>query len=102
MLVLDQNPCRGVKSHVSVVVGRTQGSEKLMRDGEERHVHDVRIVLARVGDYAMHVVIPLPPTDRKTTQEICNEDPNTGVRVKSMCYTHMTGVMSRECQPVPE
>jgi len=102
MLVLDQKLCCGVESHISVVVGRTQGSEKSMRDGEKRHVLNVRIVLGRVGDYVMHVVSPLPPTERKTTQEICNEDPDAGVRLESMCDTHMTGVVSREYQLVPE
>ena len=56
---------------------------------------DMRVMIGRVGCSVMYIMIPFPSTDRKTTNEICNEY-SAGVHVKPMHYAEVAGVMNDE------
>lgn len=63
----------------AVVVAGADRGEEGRRDGEERDVLRVGIMYRIVGHEVMNVVAALPPSQRKATAEIPDEDPNQGV-----------------------
>lgn len=63
---------------------------------------DIWIVFWRVCDDVMHIVVPLPPSQAQSSQVVCNYHTNDRVAVVAVCYAHMTCIMSRENQLVPE
>ena len=61
MLDLDSMLCENIEGHNAVVIGAIERVKKAVRDGKERHMLDVRIMLRRIGDDVVHVVTALPP-----------------------------------------
>lgn len=73
-----------------------------MRDGEERHMFDVRVVLRRVRNDMMDVVIPFPPSQAQTSQVICNHHANHTVDMEMMRDAHVACVMGGEDKLMPK
>lgn len=93
---------KGIVLHDAVVVGRAERGEEAMGDGEEGHLFDVRIVLGRVGDDVVHVVAALPPAEAEAAEEIGDDDADDGVDGVVVCDAHVSGVVRREDQLMPE
>mmetsp|Transcript_43025 Transcript_43025/g.101172 ORF Transcript_43025/g.101172 Transcript_43025/m.101172 type:complete len:364 (+) Transcript_43025:475-1566(+) len=83
VLVADQELCGGVKMEDLVVVlgVRAPVLELLVRDGEHRHVLNVRVVHDRVGHDVVRVMRALPPARRDPRQQRANHDPDQDVRL---------------------
>lgn len=73
-----------------------------MRDCEDRHVLDVRIVLRCVCDNVVHIMASLPPAEAEATDEVRNDDANNGVDDKVVSDAHVAGVVGGEDQLMPE
>ena len=102
VLVADGAAGKEVVVHDAFVVGGTQGGEEPVRDGEEGHMLDVRVVLRGVGDDVVDVVVVLPPAEGQAAEEVGNEDADHGVDLKGVRDAHVPGIMSREDELVPE
>jgi hypothetical protein len=61
VLIVYRKLRKGVITHNAFVVGASQTLEEAVRDGEERHMFNVGVVLGRVGHDVVYIVISLPP-----------------------------------------
>lgn len=101
ILVLDGGFGNGVVGHDVFVVGALQAFEETVRDGEERHMFDIWIVLRGIGDNVVHIVVSFPPADAQAAKEVRDQDSDAGVYVERVRYTHVTGIMGGEDELVP-
>ena len=92
----------GVVSHNTLVVCASQAVEKSVRDREERHVLDIRIVFRTVCYDVVDIMTSLPPTHGETAQEVGDEDPDAGVYLEVVRYAHVSRIMGCEDELVPE
>lgn len=72
MLISNGEFCKRVIWHKAVVVSTSQGCKKAMRNGQKRHVFNIRIMFGRIRDDVVDVVISLPPAKAEPSQEIGN------------------------------
>ncbi|KAI7288067.1 fatty acid desaturase [Hortaea werneckii] len=91
----------GVVRHDAVVVGALETAEEAVRDGEERHVLDVRVVLGAVRDDVVDVMVAFPPAAGEAAEEVGYEDADAGVDVEVVRYAHVAGVVDGEDELVP-
>lgn len=73
-----------------------------MRDGEERHMFDIRVVFRRVCDDVMNIVIPFPPSQTQTSQVISNHHANHTVDMELMRDAHVSCIMSTKDKLMPK
>ena len=92
----------GVESQDAVVVGAAQACEKAVRNCEERHVFNVRVVFRRIGDNVVDVVISLPPAETQSSKIVGYEDTKNAVGVEVVSNAHMACIMGSENQLMPE
>lgn len=93
--------CR-VKVHYALIVSAPKIREEAMRDGEEWHVFDIRVVFRRIGDNVMDIMVPLPPSQAQSSQVIRNYHANHTVYMEMMSDTHVACVMGCEDKLMPE
>lgn len=69
-----------------------------------RHAYfgDGDFVYRSVREQMVNVVTTLPPPDRQSAAQICNEDANDGVNGYVSCNATMTSVMSSEHDLMPK
>lgn len=102
VLKFQQELSYSIEGHDAVVIRAAEVGHKAMRDCEEWHVFDVRVMLWRIGHNMVDVVIALPPSQAETSQIVCNNDSDDRVDMKVVSNAHMAGIMSREDELVPE
>lgn len=73
-----------------------------MRDGEERHVLDIRVVLRGIRDNVVDVMIVLPPAQTQPANIVRYNVTKHAVDMEVVCNTHMASIMGSEDQLVPE
>lgn len=102
MLVSNCELGNGVAFHDAVVVGAAQRLEKSMRYREKGHMLDVWIMFGGVGHDVVDVVVPFPPAEAESAEEVGDYDSNYGVVGEIVRYAHMSCIVGREDQLVPK
>lgn len=102
VLVFQQELGSCVELHDALVVGAAQVGEETVRDGEERHVLDIRVVFSRVCHNVMNIVIAFPPSQAETPEEVRDDDANNRVDMEVVCDAHMTSIMGSKHKLMPE
>ena len=101
VLIFEHESRKWVIRHYSVVIRTSQAFKKAMADCEERHVLNVWIVFSAVGYDVVDVVVSLPPANGQAAQKVGDEDPDTSVNMKIVCYAHVAGIMDGENELMP-
>lgn len=73
-----------------------------MRYREKGHVLDIWIMFGRVGHDVVDVVVPFPPAKAESAEEVGDYDSDYGVVGEAVRYAHVSRIVGREDQLVPE
>src|SRR3981081_4054020 len=67
-----------------------------------KDLHERRNTYRMIRDQMMNIVATLPPSDRKSAAEVCNEYPNHHVDVEVMRDGNVPSIMRHEHNLMPE
>lgn len=82
MLISQHELRERIIGHDLIIVRTPQTLKEAMRDGEERHMLYIRIMLRRISNNMMDVVIALPPANTQAAEEVGDENADAGVDVE--------------------
>ena len=102
MLNAHQDLSRCIVFHDPLVVCRSEALQEAVSDSEYRDVLDIWIVFWVIRDQVVNIVVELPPARTQAAEIGCNGHSNGRVGRKVVCDTHVTGIMDRESELVPD
>ena len=73
-----------------------------MRDGEERDMLNIWVVLRSIRDDMVNIMITLPPPNAQPTTQVCNENADQRINGQVVRDTPVASVVRREHDLMPE
>ena len=102
MLVADEDARGGVEAHGPAVEGGGEGGEEARRDGEERQVLHVRVVVEAVAGDVVRVVVALPPPDADARHAVAGHQLHGAVEAAAPHDDVVARVVAEEARLHPE
>jgi len=85
MLRSDDELCERIVCHNAVVISTPQGIEGAVRNCKEGHMLNIGVVFWRIRDNIMNILVSFPPPQARSSNEICNHDPDNNINSEIVC-----------------
>lgn len=102
MLVTNQKPSKGIEIQLSVVESGSEGIEKPRGDDEEGQMLEIGVIVEAVACNVVGVVVPLPPADADSGENVAGENLNCAVEAAAEHHVVMAGVVAYPAALNPE
>ena len=102
MLITNQKPREGLEIHLSFIESGSEGVEKARGDDEEGQMLEIGVEVEAVACNVVGVVVPLPPADADSGEDIAGENLDCSVEAGVEHDIVMAGVVAYPAALNPE